>query len=208
MVKSSTCSVLTSEESLAIKANYAREMAKAVNSAQFKKKRLVAKKLGREEAKMEEKVDGSQCVFLSCCRSVRVVGTVFCCDASLNLWFCYCRHALVRTLKNFFNDLTMESLKTISHYLLLANGFGARSFLSRGLGHAQNSSFRKFKSKNEFFPISSFVSKQKRRVSAYNLWSSRMRRQVQTQYPGLQFGEVSRKLGTLWKKIPDKEKQV
>ena len=43
---------LTSEESLAMKANYAREMAKAVNSAQFKKKRLIAKK---QEPRLEEK---------------------------------------------------------------------------------------------------------------------------------------------------------
>ena len=35
-----------------------------------------------------------------------------------------------------------------------------------------------------------------------------MRKQVADQYPGLQFGEVSKKLGNLWKKIPDKEKQV
>ena len=43
---------LTSEESLAMKANYAREMAKAVNSAQFKKKRLFAKK---QDAKIDDK---------------------------------------------------------------------------------------------------------------------------------------------------------
>jgi len=44
---------LTSEESLTQKANYAREMAKAVNSAQFKKKRLLAQK---QAPKIEEKV--------------------------------------------------------------------------------------------------------------------------------------------------------
>ena len=53
-----------------------------------------------------------------------------------------------------------------------------------------------------------FGFQQKRKVSAYNLWSSKMRKQVATQYPGLQFGEVSRKLGNLWKKIPEKERQV
>jgi len=40
------------------------------------------------------------------------------------------------------------------------------------------------------------------------LWSGKMRKQVASQYPGLQFGEVSKKLGDLWKRIPDKEKQV
>ena len=43
---------LTSEQSLTQKANYAREMARAVNSAQFKKKRLLAKK---QAPKIEEK---------------------------------------------------------------------------------------------------------------------------------------------------------
>nr|XP_026691149.1 transcription factor protein isoform X2 [Ciona intestinalis] len=48
----------------------------------------------------------------------------------------------------------------------------------------------------------------KRKASGYNLWSSKMRKQVATQFPGLQFGDVSKKLGDLWKKIPEKEKQM
>ena len=43
---------MTSEESLTLKANYAREMAKAVNSAQFRRKRLQAQK---QAPKNEEK---------------------------------------------------------------------------------------------------------------------------------------------------------
>uniref|UniRef100_H2YZ37 HMG box domain-containing protein n=1 Tax=Ciona savignyi TaxID=51511 RepID=H2YZ37_CIOSA len=50
--------------------------------------------------------------------------------------------------------------------------------------------------------------KQKRKVSGYNLWSSKMRKQVATQFPGLQFGDVSKKLSDLWKRIPEKEKQM
>ena len=47
------CLELTSEESLTMKANYAREMARAVNSAQFKKKRLLEAK--KQAPKVEEK---------------------------------------------------------------------------------------------------------------------------------------------------------
>ncbi|XP_076812813.1 uncharacterized protein LOC143459506 isoform X2 [Clavelina lepadiformis] len=94
---------LTSEESLAMKANYAREMAKAVNSAQFKKKKPVVKK---QEVKHEIK------------------------------------------------------------------------------------------------------EKKRKQATGYMLWSSKMRKQVTTQFPGLQFGDVSKKLGDLWKRIPDKEKQM
>nr|CAB3253527.1 Hmgxb4 protein [Phallusia mammillata] len=96
---------ITAEESLARKANHARKMAKSVNSAQFKKKRLSAAKK-RQYIKQEDK------------------------------------------------------------------------------------------------------DKKQRKASGYMLWSSKMRKQVATQYPGLQFGDVSKKLGDLWKRIPDKEKQM
>jgi len=49
---------------------------------------------------------------------------------------------------------------------------------------------------------------QKGKQSGYMLWASKMRSQVTTQFPGLAFLEVSKKLGELWKRIPDKEKQM
>lgn len=55
------------------------------------------------------------------------------------------------------------------------------------------------------------VSKQqdkKKKTTGYMMWANQMRPKVSRQYPGLEFGDVSKKLGDLWKRMPDKEKQM
>lgn len=61
----------------------------------------------------------------------------------------------------------------------------------------------RFKSKK-----SKTMEEKKRKTTGYMLWAKQMREKVSRQYPGLEFGDVSKKLGDLWKKIPDKEKQM
>ncbi|XP_077969094.1 uncharacterized protein LOC144422933 [Styela clava] len=55
------------------------------------------------------------------------------------------------------------------------------------------------------------ISKQqekKKKTTGYMMWANQMRPKVSRQYPGLEFGDVSKKLGDLWKRMPDKEKQM
>lgn len=48
----------------------------------------------------------------------------------------------------------------------------------------------------------------KRKVTAYMVWAKQMREKITKQYPGLEFADVSKKLGDMWKKLPDKAKQM
>lgn len=43
--------------------------------------------------------------------------------------------------------------------------------------------------------------------TGYMLWSCKHRKQVSQRFPGLSFGEVSKKLGDMWKRLNDKEKE-
>ncbi|XP_054168054.1 HMG box-containing protein 4-like [Oppia nitens] len=46
----------------------------------------------------------------------------------------------------------------------------------------------------------------KKVITAYMLWSKEHRSKIQQQCPDLDFADVSRKLGEIWKSMPDKEK--
>lgn len=48
----------------------------------------------------------------------------------------------------------------------------------------------------------------KRKLTAYMIWAKPMREKITKQYPGLEFADVSKKLGDMWKKLPDKAKQM
>lgn len=48
----------------------------------------------------------------------------------------------------------------------------------------------------------------KRKVTAYMVWAKQMREKITRQYPGLEFADVSKKLGNMWKRMPEKAKQM
>jgi len=50
--------------------------------------------------------------------------------------------------------------------------------------------------------------KKQKQPTGYMLWANKMRKRVAGKFPGLAFGEVSKKLGELWKKCPEKDKQM
>nr|XP_032833798.1 HMG domain-containing protein 4 isoform X1 [Petromyzon marinus] len=50
--------------------------------------------------------------------------------------------------------------------------------------------------------------KKKKAVTAYHLWSKEYRHVIIAESPGMDFGEISKKLGDVWKRLPEKEKLV
>uniref|UniRef100_S4RH52 HMG box domain containing 4a n=1 Tax=Petromyzon marinus TaxID=7757 RepID=S4RH52_PETMA len=48
----------------------------------------------------------------------------------------------------------------------------------------------------------------KKAVTAYHLWSKEYRHVIIAESPGMDFGEISKKLGDVWKRLPEKEKLV
>ncbi|XP_078093698.1 HMG domain-containing protein 4a isoform X2 [Mustelus asterias] len=50
--------------------------------------------------------------------------------------------------------------------------------------------------------------KKKKNMSAYQLFCKEYRINIVAEHPGIDFGELSKKLAEVWKQLPDKEKQV
>ncbi|XP_072348139.1 HMG domain-containing protein 4a isoform X1 [Scyliorhinus torazame] len=50
--------------------------------------------------------------------------------------------------------------------------------------------------------------KKKKNMSAYQLFCKEYRINIVSEHPGIDFGELSKKLAEVWKQLPDKEKQV
>uniref|UniRef100_A0A8C4Q2Z3 HMG box domain containing 4a n=1 Tax=Eptatretus burgeri TaxID=7764 RepID=A0A8C4Q2Z3_EPTBU len=50
--------------------------------------------------------------------------------------------------------------------------------------------------------------KKRKTMSAYMLWSKEYRNVIMAESPGIDFGEISKKLGEVWKQLPEKEKLV
>lgn len=62
--------------------------------------------------------------------------------------------------------------------------------------------------KPKFKKVTPTADDKKRKVTAYMIWSKQMREKISKRFPGLEFGDVSKKLGDMWKKMPEKEKQM
>ncbi|XP_067830792.1 HMG domain-containing protein 4a isoform X2 [Heptranchias perlo] len=50
--------------------------------------------------------------------------------------------------------------------------------------------------------------KKKKNMSAYQLFCKEYRINIVAEHPGIDFGELSKKLAEVWKQLPDKEKQI
>ncbi|XP_032869401.1 HMG domain-containing protein 4 isoform X2 [Amblyraja radiata] len=50
--------------------------------------------------------------------------------------------------------------------------------------------------------------KKKKNISAYQLFCKEYRVNIVAEHPGIDFGELSKKLAEVWKQLPDKDKQV
>ncbi|POI31514.1 hypothetical protein CIB84_004736, partial [Bambusicola thoracicus] len=67
---------------------------------------------------------------------------------------------------------------------------------------------KKKKSKKTYATTASFAKPKKKNMSAYQVFCKEYRTNIVSEHPGIDFGDLSKKLAEVWKQLPDKDKLI